>query len=523
VSEFLPDHQQVQKQSTTTSIEPVQAADRYQIFEQTALEHLRTGSNQSKPVIFLPMPVRLAAITAIMVTGLGVLWAIFARVPIQVNGIAAIVPEGIISSAKASTDGVLNWQVSGVGPDLLSEQLRNRNLALSRFWDTAVVKDTTTLPIQQLKKLVLLSINLPVQGQRLVLPETMNSFDNEGGSFGNNDKLFFAPSSIVAQIDSPVAVQQLDAKLRVLQPKLAIEQLSSRESRIRYKEYKALDSPIAIGGRDVRKALAERQTMLERLQALQTKGYISEEAILQEKLKVSKLRQELVAIDRDRLGNNFSGTDQSQQASRADLNALQATNELQDALTSYLWEAFIISPPGGIYLVAKYMRNGMYVRNGDELFTFSNRPPTLPSRIPVFVDAVAFQQLSEGMRVLVTPKGISRSQYGGIIGVVDDIGLLPLSGDAMAAVAGGRTLASSISKVIASPYAVKVKLQIADQKYCNQILSRRCYRWSTRRIPPFPVRIGTEADVQITTTYRRPIDFVMPFLRQALGLVVENR
>ena len=523
MSELLPDHQQDQSQLSNTSIEPVKAPDRFQIFEQTALEHLRSGSNLSKPVSFLPMPVRLAAITAILITGLGVLWAIFARVPVQVNGVAAIVPEGIISSAKASTDGVLNWQVSGVGPDLLSGQLSNRNLALSRFWDTAVVRNTTTLPIQQLKKLVLLSIELPAQGQRLILPEAMNSSDIKGGSFGKSNKLFFPPSSIVAQIDSPVAVHQLDTKLREVEPKLLIEQLSSRESRRRYKDYKALDSPIAIGGRDVRGALTERQAMLQRLQALQTKGYISEEAILQEKLKVSKLRQELVGIERDRLGNNFSGTDQSQLASKADLNALLATNELQNALISYLWDAFIISPPGGMYLVAKYMRNGMYVRKGDELLTFSNKPPTLPRRIPVFVDSVAFQQLSEGMRVLVTPKGISRAQYGGIIGVVDDIGLLPLSGDAMAAVAGGRTLANSISKVITTPYLIKVKLQIADQVYCRQMLSRRCYKWSTRRSPPFPVRLGTQADVQITTIYRRPIEFVMPALRQALGLAVENR
>jgi len=125
--------------------------------------------------------------------------------------------------------------------------------------------------------------------------------------------------------------------------------------------------------------------------------------------------------------------------------------------------------------------------------------------------------------VLVTPKGISRAQYGGIIGIIDEVGLLPLSGDAMAAVAGGRSLGSAISKVITVPYLVKVKLQLADPVYCRQILSRRCYRWSTRRIPPFPVRIGTQADVQITTIYRRPIEFVMPALRQALGLVVENR
>ena len=48
------------------------AADRYQIFEQVALEKLRSGSDQSKPVVFLPLPVRASAIAAVAITGLGV-------------------------------------------------------------------------------------------------------------------------------------------------------------------------------------------------------------------------------------------------------------------------------------------------------------------------------------------------------------------------------------------------------------------------------------------------------------------
>ena len=522
MSKAPPDHQQVESQPIHTPQGSATAADRYQIFEQIALERLRSGSDQSKPVSFLPMPVQLAAITAIMITGLGVLWSIFARVPVQVNGIAAIIPEGVISSAQARSDGVLNFQVSGVGPDLLGPQILNRNLALSRFWEAAVVHSKPPLPIQQLRTLVLLSA-LPPQGQRLVLPDAIASFDNQGRSVASRNQLFFSSGDLIAQIDNPSAVEELDTVRRVLAPKLVIEQQSSLESRQRAKAYRALDGLIVNGLRDTRKELTERLSMLERFYALQSKGYVSEEQLLEEKIKVYKLKQQVVQLDRDRLGNNFSATDQSQQASKADLNALQATNQLQNALVSYMAKVFTITPPGGIYLVAVYVRNGMQVRTGDELFTYSLKPPSLPSRIPVFVDAVTFQQLKEGMQVLVTPKGISRAQYGGIIGIIDEVGLLPLSGDAMAAVAGGRSLGSAISKVITVPYLVKVKLQLADPVYCRQILSRRCYRWSTRRIPPFPVRIGTQADVQITTIYRRPIEFVMPALRQALGLVVENR
>jgi len=525
LSEPPPDHQQIQSQPITTPKKPATAADRYQIFEQTALERLRSGSDQSKPVSFLPMPVRLAAITAITITGLGILWSIFARVPVQVNGVAAIVPEGVISSAQARTDGVLNYQVSGVGPDLLSPQMRNRNLAFSRFWEAAVVRSMPTLPIEQLRKL-LLGFDLPSQGQRLVMPEAAEgneSFDNQGDSGGFRNQLFFATGALIAQIDNPAAVEELDTVQRVLAPKLAIEQQSSRDRRQRAKAYGAVDGLIVNQFRDKRKELAERQSLFERLLALQSKGYVSEAQLLQEQATLNNLKQQVVQLDRDRLGNNFSGTDQSQQASQADLNTLQATNQLQTALVSYMEKVFTISPPGGIYLVAKYMQTGMQVRTGDKLFTYSLKPPTLPSRIPVFVDAGTLQQLTEGMRVLVTPKGVSRAQYGGIIGVIDEVGRLPLSGEAMAAVAGGRSLGSSIAQAINNPYLVRVKLQLADPAYCRQLLSRRCYRWSTRRIPPFPVRIGTQADVQITTIYRRPIQFVMPALRQALGLVVENR
>jgi hypothetical protein len=127
------------------------------------------------------------------------------------------------------------------------------------------------------------------------------------------------------------------------------------------------------------------------------------------------------------------------------------------------------------------------------------------------------------MQVLVTPRGISRAQYGGIPGVVIGVGKLPLPSEGIAAFAGGRTLADSIQQAAGGTYLARVKLELAEPAYCQQMLSMRCYRWSTSRRPPFPVRLGTLADVQINVQYRRPIEFVMPALRQALGLVVENR
>lgn len=510
--------------------QPIQAGDRYQIFEEAALERLRSSSDQSKPVGFLPLPVRLAAISAITITGLGVLWSVLARVPVQVNGLATIVPEGTVNSAQARVDGVLYYQVSGVGPDLLSPIYRKRNQALSQFWDAAVVNSRPTLSFAQLIELVN-GAELAPKGQRIVMPEALDNreaFDQLGRTgdrqmYKQQSQLFFTGNTVIAQINNPPAVDELDAMRRLSPPKLALENETSQDRRKRAVAYGSIDSLIVDQMRAKEQELRKRKAMFLRLQKLWTKGYVSETQLLQEQATINSLEQQVVQLRRDRLGNNFSGTDQRQQAAQADLNVLQTTDQLQSALVTYLAKAFTIAPPTGLYLVARYMQTGMEVRTGDELFTYSLKPPSLPGRIPVFVDAATLQQLTEGMRVLVTPKGISRAQYGGILGEVDEVGRLPLSGEALSAVAGGRSLASAIGQAVPNPYRVMVKLQVAEPDSCLQLLSRRCYAWSANRIPPFPVRMGTQADVQITTIYRRPIEFVMPALRQALGLVVETR
>jgi hypothetical protein len=90
-------------------------------------------------------------------------------------------------------------------------------------------------------------------------------------------------------------------------------------------------------------------------------------------------------------------------------------------------------------------------------------------------------------------------------------------------VVGSRSLSQLIQANLPAPYMVRVKLEQAQPAYCAQVLSRRCYRWSSGRLPPHPVRLASMADVQITSAHQRPVEFVLPALRRALGLVVEPR
>ena len=510
---------------TTSTEKAPTAAHRYQIFEQAALERLRNGSDQSKPVGFLPLPVRLMATAAIGITGLGVLWSVLAQVPVQVNGIGTIVPEGTISSAVATIGGTLYYQVSGMGPDRLSAQQRSRNQALAQFWQTSVVGTKSTLPHTTLQSLAF-AASEAYGGERLVMPEATDqaeAFDQADSGGRVFSALFYPANTLIAQINNPAAVEELDSVRRTIRSRMLLAQNTVEDRRDRARAYRGFDPLIRMEADQKRRELVDREALLMRLRTLWAQGYVSTAQLLQEQSAVNGLRQQLLQLERDRIGNTFNTADQSQQADQADLSALQGRNELQSALVNYISKAYIIAPANGLYVVARYLSNQMLVHPGDELFTYSFKPPALPARIPVFVDATTVHQLREGMAVLVTPKGISRAQYGGIPGTVDEVGRLPLAGEGLAAVAGGRSLAASVAQAISTPYLVRVTLKQAHPAFCQQLLSSRCYAWSTSKVPPFPVRLGAQADVQITTIHRRPIDFVMPALHQALGLVVENR
>lgn len=501
------------------------AADRHQIFEQIALERLRTGTDTTKPVGFLPLPVRTTALAAASITGLGLLWACLAQVPVQVNGVASIVPQMQVSSAIARTDGMLAYQVSGMGPDRLSAAQRQNNQQLSQFWRETVVNNAATTSFKRLNQLIL-AATAPLQGLNLVMPESIDrnqTVDNLSHNQRDYQALHYGNSEIIARITNDAAMDELDSIRRVTSPKLQINQSIVQDRRKRSEQYTRVDSLMAGQHSRTQQELREREALFRRLQTLWKQGFVSTSQLLTEQAQINSLRNQVLQLDRERLNTAFNRTDQHQQAEQTSLNSLQTTNELQAGLVAYMSKVFIITPPSGAYILTRAIRNGMQVRAGDELFTYTIEKPTLPEVIPVFVDAATSQQISEGMTVLVTPKGISRAQYGGIPGVVHEVGKLPLPAEGLAAFAGGRTLASTIQQSVGAAYLVRVKLQQQEPSYCRQMLSLRCYRWSTNRRPPFPVRLGTLADVQINVQYRRPIEFVMPALRQALGLVVENR
>jgi hypothetical protein len=395
--------------------------------------------------------VRLTAVAAATITGLGLLWSLTARVPVQVNGLASITPEAPVSSAIARTDGELTYQVSGAGPDQFNKQRQQDNGALSSYWGEDWGEEA--ISFKRLNALAL-SVLDNIEGQELVMPESANkneAVDDIHRSILNYQRLHFPGDSVIARISNAEAEQELDAIRLTTQPKLKIGRLLENNRRQRSEKLKSVATLLTNQQIQQRQELKEREALLQRLQLLWRQGFVSTAQLLQEQSVINGLKNQVLQLDRERINTVSSVTDQREEAAQSALGNLEATNKLQSALISYLNKAYTFSPSSGMYIVSRSIRNGMQARQGDELYTFSVDKPSLPMIVPVFVNETTSQLLSKGMQALVTPKGISRAQYGGIPGVVVEVSKLPLPAEGIAAFAGGAPWPAPFKKTFRAP------------------------------------------------------------------------
>ena len=498
------------------------AADRFEIFEQVALEHLQAEADSTKPAQFLPLPVRLTAVAAAGIALLGLLWSVLARVPIQVNGTAAIVPPGGLESLNAATSGILRYQVSGFSPNTLPQQQRQRNELLSKFWlESATAATTRVNDATRLTQLVKAALVTP-PGQTLLLSTPKAPF-RINDSKTKYVPLHYPEGTVLAYLENDQADQDLNAVMLGVLPAERLQQKQRYEKLQRARMLGKLDASQKRQSEFLMAELQQRRQLYKRYLVLWKRGDLPGITLLDEQSRINTLEGQLLGSSSAEINSRISQEEQVEQSKQAEVNSFDSLNKLENQLISYLNTTAIFSPIGGLYVLTRNFLNGSLVKQGDELIAFTRTPPALPGLVPVFLDSSAAQQVSEGMPVLVTPKGISRAQYGGIPGRVLEVSKLPLQGDGLQGAVGSRALVGPIQSLIPSPYLVRVELEQTGPEQCHRASSFDCYRWSSGRQPPHPVRLATLADVQITTTYRRPIEFVMPAIRGALGMVVDSQ
>ena len=128
----------------------------------------------------------------------------------------------------------------------------------------------------------------------------------------------------------------------------------------------------------------------------------------------------------------------------------------------------------------------------------------------IYVPSVYGKHIQVGMPVLIAPTTVKQEEFGMMRAKVTSVSDFPTTARGMQRVLKNEKLVNSLSGADA-PYEVHADLEV-DPKTASQ------YSWSSSHGPPQQIASGTLAMATIAITYRRPIQLVVPLLREHTGL-----
>jgi len=112
-------------------------------------------------------------------------------------------------------------------------------------------------------------------------------------------------------------------------------------------------------------------------------------------------------------------------------------------------------------------------------------------------------------RILITPDTVERQRFGGLVGTVRRISRFPVTLAEVESQIGNREVAEAL---ISGGYRIQVLAEL------NPAASAGRYEWSSAREPDVEITAGTTTTARISVERRRPITFVLPFLKDMMGI-----
>jgi HlyD family secretion protein len=128
----------------------------------------------------------------------------------------------------------------------------------------------------------------------------------------------------------------------------------------------------------------------------------------------------------------------------------------------------------------------------------------------IFVPSLYGKQIRVGMSALVAPSTVKQEEYGMILARVTSVSDFPTTARGMQRILKNDKLVSSLSGNDA-PYEVHAEL-VTDPRTPSK------YRWSSSKGPPQRIESGSLAVANIAVTYRRPVELVIPLIRERTGI-----
>ena len=323
---------------------------------------------------------------------------------------------------------------------------------------------------------------------------------------------------VLARIDQPALTESIEgaraelAELTAEHEKLrrfAAQDLSLRDEATVLQEAK-LRNTIAFA--EERLLALDEQT--RNLEALLEKGLITKQTLLEVRQEYFSMRDLLTAsrnelnrLPIDRLSERTTKEREvvRSQMAISDLQRRIEALELQHRLVSE-----VVSPYSGRILEVKKKR-GDVIGAATPLLSLQLAGKEVQGlQAVIYVSPTAGKNVEPGQRVEISPTTAPRAEYGYMLGTVTYVSEFPATSEGMMRVLSNVGLVTALSTG-GPPFAVYADL-VPDARAASG------YRWSSPKGAALKVNSGTLCGVTMTVRSRRPVELVIPALREWTGL-----
>ncbi len=305
------------------------------------------------------------------------------------------------------------------------------------------------------------------------------------GSSGRLEEILVTPGDIVQGGQVLARVSQADLVLRIDNTRDELQTLMEQTEKQSFSTGRIL-AQLQGQRRELEEKAEVQESMVER-------GLVTKGTLLGTRAQLASVAQSIAEQEAQR----------SARSNRLD----EVQRELGELENQLAGTAEVLSPYRGRVLELM-VDTGNLVAPGMRLLTLEAMEG--PIDAIVYIPAGEGKKVKPGMQVRISPSTVKREEYGFILGEVKKTSEYPVTPEGMARVLRNKQLVGSLTGETA-PIEVVTTL-FPDSSTISG------FRWSSSEGPPHEVFTGTICEASVIVEEKRPISYVLPIFKEALGV-----
>ena len=336
-------------------------------------------------------------------------------------------------------------------------------------------------------------IKMPMQELFSVTQLTIN--DSSPGTYNNQRKIVSNASILKNISNSSFSVVRSQAVAQIFNETARRKlEASFIEAKRDYEDNVIREESLRTRLENQKSLLAQRVKIAEAYKKLENIGATSQLQLIESESSVDSLRSSILQIETE--------------IRQLEAKNNELSNSLATKLSSYISATYVFSESRG-YVTNIARGNNQMATAGDTLLFFSHAPSSnIPSLIVGFVDDNYSNLIEPGMKVVATPLGVNKSQYGGIQGYIQSKLPFTITNQKLASIVGLDSLGVMASST--SPNLITVRL--------NKRYDGSGYKWTTKLKPQSKTGVGDTLNLSVTVDEQSPLMMAVPVIKEYLGL-----